>query len=264
MSFDSAEKSPSSGLPWEIYLFQTVGLVFRLTSADEPVTHLGQTYTPTTLRRDQMEETAEIDAGEVKVYIPKDHPLSQLFIPGLPPASIALTIFAGHYEDAEVLAIFAGSVFSSAYTDECELVCRSDKYLLQRKIPAELYQGLCNHVFGDPGCGINLSLFTYPGVVNAIDATGTVLTIDAFASLGSSLKAGYIKFAGGVRAIVAHSGVTVTLLSPIAVAVDDACTAVAGCAHTYPACKGYNNVANFLGFDLIPSINPFDQTTSLN
>ena len=263
MSFDAIEKSPSAGLPWEIYLFQTTGQVFRLTSADRAITHLGQPFEPTTIRRDQMEETAEVDSGEIKVYIPPSHPLAQLCIPGLPPAPIQLTIFAGHYGDAEVLAIFAGSVASTAFTDECELVCRSDKYLLQRKIPTQLYQGLCNHIFGDAGCGVDLGSFTYTGVVDAIDPSGKVLTVNAFSSLGSRLKAGYIRIGNVVRAVVAHAGATVTLMSPIAVAGGAAITGVAGCAHTYPACVGYNNFQNFLGFDLIPEINPFDQSTSL-
>jgi hypothetical protein len=55
------------------------------------------------------------------------------------------------------------------------------------------------------------------------------------------------------------------LLAPlIGLEVGDAVSAVAGCQHTYPACQGYDNVVNFQGFDLIPTINPFDETTSLN
>jgi len=267
MSFDSVEQAQSSGKPWEIYLFETTGQSFYLTSADQAITYLGQTYDPMTLRRDEMEETAEVDSGEVKVYIPTAHPLSQLFIPGLPPAPVQLTIFAGHYGDADILAIYSGSVASSSFTDECELVCRSDKYLLNRKIPAELYQGLCNHIFGDAGCGINLALFTYAGVVASIDSTGTVIGVTAFGSIPGtvSLKGGYLKVGNAVRAILAQTGSSITLMSPISgLAIGAACSGVAGCAHTYPACKAYDNVPNFLGFDLVPTINPFDQTTSLS
>lgn len=265
MSFDSLEKSQAAGQPWEIYLFQTTGQSFLLTSCDQAIVYLGQTYVPTTLRRDQMEETSEVDSGEIKVYVPTSHPLAQLFIPGLPPAPVQLTIYAGHFGDSEVLAIYGGAVASSSFTDECELVCRSDKYVLHRKIPKELYQGLCNHIFGDTGCGINLALFTYAGVVGTIDSTGTVLTVAAFASIpAGQLKAGYLRVGNVVRAILTHAGSTIRLMSPIAgLAVGEACTGIAGCAHTYPACQGYNNVPNFLGFDLIPSINPFDGTTSL-
>lgn len=265
MSFDSLEQSQASGQPWEAYLFQTTGQSFALTSCDEAISYLGQTFEPTTLRRDQMEESAEVDSGEIKIYIPASHPLAQLFIPGLPPAPVQLTIYAGHFGDSEVLALYGGAIASAAFTDECELTCRSDKYLLNRKIPKELYQGLCNHIFGDAGCGINLALFTYAGAVDAIDSTGTVLTINAFSSVpAGQLKGGYFRTGNVVRAILGHAGSAVRLMSPISgLAIGAACTGIAGCAHTYPACQGYNNVPNFLGFDLIPSINPFDQSTSL-
>jgi hypothetical protein len=264
MSFDSLEKSQASGEPWEIYRFETTGQTFLLTSADVAITYLGETYLPTTLRRDEMEETAEVDSGQIKVYLPAAHPLSQLFIPGLPPAPVQLTIFAGHIGDTDVVAFFGGAVASSNFTDECELTCRSDKYILNRKIPKELYQGLCNHVFGDPGCGIDLSLVTYLGAVSAIDPTGTLITVTGFGSLPHSLKSGYFVQGNSVRAILNHTGSTIRLMSPIAgLVVGAACSAVAGCAHTYPACSGYNNTPSFAGFDLIPLINPFDGSTSL-
>ena len=264
MSFDSLEKSQSSGLPWEIYRFETTGQTFYLTSADVAIAYLEQTYEPTTLRREEMEETAEVDSGQIKIYIPSAHPLAQLFLPGLPPAPVQLTAFAGHFGDSEIVAFYVGSVASSLFTDECELTCRSDKYILHRKIPKEIYQGLCNHIFGDAGCGINLPLYTYAGAVSVIDTTGTLITVPAFASTPKSLKAGYFIVGNTVRAILDHTGSTIRLMSPIAgLQVGAACSAVAGCAHTYPACSGYNNTANFLGFDLIPLINPFDGTTSL-
>jgi hypothetical protein len=265
MSFDSLEKSQASGIPWEIYRFETTGAVFLLTSADVAIEYLGDTYISTTLRREEMEETAEVDSGMIKVYIPSAHPLAQLFLPGLPPAPVQLTAFAGHFGDTEVVTFYVGSVASSLFTDECELTCRSDKYILNRKIPKELYQGLCNHVFGDPGCGINLALHTYAGAVSAIDSTGTLITVPAFGSIPDSLKSGYFILGNTVRAILAHTGDTIRLMSGIAnLTVGAACSAVAGCAHTYPACSGYNNTPNFLGFDLVPLINPFDGSTSLS
>jgi hypothetical protein len=265
MSFDSLEKSQASGLPWEIYRFETTGQSFFLTSADVAIAYLGQTYVPTTLRREEMEETSEVDSGQIKIYIPSAHPLAQLFLPGLPPAPVQLTGFAGHFGDSEVVAFYVGSVASSLFTDECELTCRSDKYILNRKIPKELFQALCNHIFGDPGCGIDLALFTYAGAVSVIDTTGTLITVPAFASTPKSLKGGYFIQGNSNRAILDHTGATIRLMSGIPnLTVGAACSAVAGCAHTYPACASYNNVPNFLGFDLIPSINPFDGTTSLS
>ncbi len=265
MSFDSIEKSQASGEPFELYFFSTTGQSFFLAGADQEIAYLGENYAASTIHRDQMEETSEIDAGEVKVYLPTAHPLAQLFIPGLPPTPVQVTIYAGHYGDSEVVVFYTGTVASGTFGDECELLCRSDKYLLNRKVPKQIYQSLCNHIFGDPDCGVNLALFTYEGFVDAIDASETVLTISAFASIPAGiLKGGYLKTGNQARAILSHAGSTVRIMAPIAgLVAGAACAGVAGCAHTYPACQGYNNVPNFLGFDLIPSINPFDETTSL-
>lgn len=257
MSYDSAEKAQVA-LPWEVFQFSTTGQTFYLTSADAPIVYAGNTYVPTTLRREEMTESVEVNAGEIKVYIPAAHPLAQLFIAYLPPVPMSVIMFAGHYGDDEVLALFAGSVASSIFTDECQLVCRSDKYLLQQKIPTALYQPLCNHVFGDEGCGINLAAYTTTGVISDVDPTGTIITVPAFDGMAHPLAGGWLQHAKGIRLAVAHAGPVITLAVGIAgIVVGDACTGVSGCQHTYLACKSYNNVSHYLGFDLIPNINPF-------
>ena len=179
ISFDSLEKSQASGQPWEIFRFVTTGQAFSHIGrrADRvPRTNLRPDDAPA--RRDGRDRGSRLGADQT--LLPSSHPLAS-FIPGLPPAPVQLTAFVGHFGDTDVLAFFGGSVYSGSFTDECELTCRSDKYLLNRKIPKEIYQGLCNHIFGDAGCGIDLALFTYSGAVSAIDATGTLITVPGFA-----------------------------------------------------------------------------------
>jgi hypothetical protein len=122
-----------------------------------------------------------------------------------------------------------------------------------------LFQAGCAHVFGDPGCGFDLTSVTFAGTVASIDATGTVVEVTSFASVSPLMKGGYLKRGLDVRMIVEQSGASVTLITPIAgLQVGDSVTGVQGCGHTYSACSHYNNVPNFLGFDMIPSQNPFD------
>jgi hypothetical protein len=116
------------------------------------------------------------------------------------------------------------------------------------------------HVFGDAGCGINLASFTTSGVVSAISPDGLTITVAAFSGLAHPLSGGYFKRGNDYRMITAHAGTNVTLLSPIAgLNVGDAVTGTAGCQLHYADCQGYNNIQNFLGFDLIPQTNPFTQ-----
>jgi uncharacterized phage protein (TIGR02218 family) len=260
VSYDTIEKSTAASQAYELYKFVTAGQTFFLTSADEPINYLGATYQPTTIHRTELEQSNEVSSGEVKVYVPPGHPIAQLLIPYLTPSPMQVFIYGGHYGDAEVVTLFSGKVSSAAIETECEIIVNSDLYILQRKIPKQGYQSPCVHVFGDAGCGINLALFTTSGVIAAISADGLTITVAAFSGLSHSLAGGYFKRGNDYRMITAHAGTTVTLLSPISgLNVGDAVTGTAGCQLTYAACQSYNNVPNFLGFDLIPQTNPFTQ-----
>jgi len=264
MSFDALEKSGFGAQPYELYLFQGTGISFALTSAEEPITYLGEVYAPATISRTGVEQSNEVVSGQIKVFIPKDDPLARMLLPYLPSSPIAVTIFGSHYADAETVVLFTGVVASARFTDQCELTCNSAQYLLQRKIPQQLYQAPCSHIFGDAGCGADLAAHTYAGIITAIDSTGTVLTIPAFAALPDTLQAGYLQVGDEFRMVVAHSGATVTLISPITgLAAGAAVSGTAGCALTFSACAHYGRTISFLGFDLIPTVNPFDGSASV-
>lgn len=264
MSFDALEQQDSGAKPYELYLFEGTGIFFPLANTDELITYLGNSFVPTNITRSESEQSNEVVSGQMKIYISKDHPLAQLFLPYLPTSPVAITIYGSHYGDSETVVLFTGQVASARFTDQCELTCNSDQYLLQRKIPQQLYQAPCSHVFGDAGCGINLVDHTYLGTISAIDATGTVLTVTGFGSLPDSLKGGFLRRGNDMRMIVAHSGTSITLLSAVAdLDVGDSVQGVAGCQLTFAACSAYKNTFNFLGFDLIPTINPFDGSASI-
>jgi uncharacterized phage protein (TIGR02218 family) len=264
VSFDAVEQSGSGAKPYELYLFQGTGISFALTSAEAPITYLAEVYASATISRTGVEQSNEVVSGQIKVFIPKDHPLARLLIPYLPSSPIAITVFGSHYADTETVVLFTGVIASARFTDQCELTCNSAQYLLQRKIPQQLYQAPCSHIFGDAGCGADLSAHTYVGTVTAIDSTGTVLTIPAFASLPDTLQAGYLRVVDDFRMIVAHAGATVTLISPITgLASGATVSGTAGCALTFSACAHYGRTISFLGFDLIPTVNPFDGSASV-
>jgi hypothetical protein len=264
VSYDTLEKSGYSSQPYELYLFQTTGLSYALTNSEVAITYLGQQYVPATISRSEAELSNEVVSGQTKIYLPVDHPLSELLIPYLPSSPIAVTIFGSHYGDSETVVLFTGEIASARFTDQCEITCNSAQYLLQRKIPQQAYQAPCPHIFGDAGCGADLAAHTYTGSVTAIDSTGTVLTIPAFASLPDPLKGGYLKHGNDYRMIVGHSGSTVTLISAISgMIAPTSVSGTAGCALDFSSCQHYGRTSSFLGFDLIPTINPFDGSASV-
>jgi len=190
MSFDALEKQGSGAEPYELYLFQGTGIFYALTGADETITYLGNEFVPTTISRSESEQSNEVVSGQLKVYLPTSHPLARLLLPYLPTSPIAVTIYGSHYSDTETVVLFTGTVASARFTDQCELICNSDQYLLQRKIPQKLYQAPCSHVFGDVGCTVDLSLHTFAGTIASIDSTGTILTITGFGALPDPLTGG--------------------------------------------------------------------------
>lgn len=48
MTYDSTEQSGHGSKPYELYSFQSTGVSFTLTPAENPITYLGQVYAPTT------------------------------------------------------------------------------------------------------------------------------------------------------------------------------------------------------------------------
>lgn len=264
MSFDAVEQG-GGAQPYELFLFQGTAISFALTNAEEEITYLGNIYTPATISRSELEQSNEVVSGQVKIYITKDHPLVQILIPYLPSAPIAVTIFGSHYADSETVVLFTGTIASAHFTDECELICNSAAYYLQRRILQQLYQAPCSHIFGDDGCGAVLADHTYLGQITAIDSTGTILRIPAFASLPDPLKAGYLKVGNEFRMIVDQAGETITLISAIpGLTAPAACAATAGCNLDFASCQHYARTISFLGFDLIPTINPFDGSASID
>jgi hypothetical protein len=261
------EQSTASSKPYELYLFQGTGIEVAVTSADQTIGYLSRTYLPATISRTEIDESAEVQSGQIKVYVPKNHPIASLFVGYLPTSPVSLTIFGSHYGDSETGVVFSGTVASSHFTDECELICNSDEYRLQSKIPRIQYQSMCPHIFGDTGCTKDLSALTYEGVVSAISADGLTITIPAFAIPPHPFRAGYLRSGNYLRMIVDQGGTGssffVVLLAPIAdLEIGADVQGTAGCQQTFDACASYSNIANFLGFDLIPLLNPFDASVS--
>jgi len=66
------------------------------------------------------------------------------------------------------------------------------------------------------------------------------------------------------RMVVAQAGATVTLISAIdGLTVGASVSGTAGCALNFSACSHYGRTISFLGFDLIPTVNPFDGSASI-
>lgn len=262
MSYAARETSQYSGQPYELYLFQTQTDTWRMTSADGAITYLGNSYEPEAITRTPTSQGVEVKSGEVRVTIPKTHPIALLYLPFIPATPMSLVIYRGHDAESEVVVNFTGRVATATFGDACELACVPEQEALKKRIPGPKYQKQCNRILYAPGCDVDRELFRVTGNLSSV--VGAVIQAPEFATKPNGwFNAGYIEKGFERRMILSHTGNALTLLQAMAgLAVGDVISAYAGCKRNYngDCVQKFNNGANFFGFEWIPLINPFRGT----
>ena len=260
MSFAARETSRYSGAPFELYLFQSGQYSWRLTSGDKARTYGGYIYSPETIQRTEIDLNQESRSGEIRVTIPRDHEIAGLFRSYIPASPMSLVIYRGHdgEADSEVVANFTGAVAKAEFGESCVLVVVPEADLLRRRIPVQKYQSQCNWILFSHGCGVEKIDHRVIGVLSYV--SGETIKSAAFATKPDGyFTSGYVEVGTERRMILAHTGDTLQLIAGIPGAiVGDQATAYAGCSRTSSVCaQKFNNLANFWGFDRIPTRNPF-------
>jgi uncharacterized phage protein (TIGR02218 family) len=267
MSYDSRESSVSSGQPFELYLFQTQEQVWRVTSADESKFYQGAKYDPEIISRTNTSANSEVKGGHIKITIPKDHAIAQLFIAFIPSTPLALVIYRGHdgEPESEMKVAFMGRILLGRFTadDMCELDCAPDTEILKRNVATACFQRPCNRILFDAGCGLSNAFWRVFGTVQDISADGLTITISACSTKPNGwFAAGHIEKGTEKRMIITHSGSSIVLINPMnGLNVGDDVFIYAGCDRTYSGPNGctakFNNGVNFMGWQWIPAKNPF-------
>lgn len=267
MSYDSRESSVSSGQPFELYLFHAHDDTWRLTSSDEERLFQGALYHPETITRTNTSASSEVKGGRIKVTIPKDHPIAQLFISYIPSTPLTLVIFRGHDGEleSEMKVAFTGRVLNGRFTvnDECELDCAPDSEILKRNIATACFQRQCNRILFNAGCGLSNAFWRVTGTVSDVSADGITVTIPECATKPDGwFAAGHIERGAAQRMVITHSGAVITLINPInGLEAGDSVNVYAGCDRTYSGPNGcttkFDNGVNFMGWEWIPAKNPF-------
>lgn len=259
MSFDERERSAHGGQPVELYSFACGSSIWRWTSADRPQAYGGHTYAPETIRRGQIDQNGEDEQGELELTVPRTNPVAELFIADLPVRPVTLTAYRLHRSEPEVVCFFIGEVASAEFTGSTvKLTCLPESQILRRQIPTTTFQAQCNWALFSGPCGLNKDDFRVAGTVSAI--AGLTIQAAAFAALPSGyLTSGWVEIPGGeIHWITAHSGSTVTLLTPFRdIAIGDTVHAFPGCDRSIAACKAFDNLEHFFGFPWVPTKNPF-------
>ena len=270
MTFDAQEKSREAGQVVELYEFIFGGSATRFTSFNQDINFAGNDYTSTQISRSATKSSTQDTQGQVTITVPIDNPIAQLFIATVPGKVGSVRILRGHANDAteETLLLFDGFVANVTLDGELEakILCNPSTKIFKRSGPRFSFLGMCNHILYDERCKVDISLFTFTGLVSA--QVGNDITVNGAGAVGLAdhFVAGFARFPSGgtddARMILQQAGDVMTLLLPFSIpVVGSQIDLFAGCDHTLATCDSkFAAVPDYGGFPFVPRKNPFNTT----
>lgn len=277
MSFITLEKA--GGQPVELYVFQRAGQVWRYTDRQRAITVDGFSYEPATITRAPQTDSAEEARSTITVTLDRAVPVVAALLQGAPRyqrTTVAIYRFQPGATDKAVIG--RGDVASVRQKGETvEVTVSQIGYLLQLVVPRLTFQGTCNHAVYDPFCGIDPTPFMFTGTVAAVLAPGAVGGADdgytiQFTTATSPTQfgqagyfaLGYLVAGDQVAFVISHtvaSGTASLVIlgpPPAALIVGASVICIKGCDRSQAMCiADFNNLANFFGFPLMPTRDPF-------
>jgi len=260
MSYETEiAKTQVPALP-ELYEFLTGGIYQRYTSFHETISFEGRDYTPSPIKRGNIEFTTELKHAEVSITAP----VSSLFISYVanqPIEPVTVRIIRAVYgdEDAQFVTVFKGRVKGVSVENLTATArCRSGNSILEARIPGITYQSYCNHDMYDGVCKLNSLDWRVEATVDAI--SGSELDFNEISGYDANyFTGGYVVSGDDSRLITAYSGITLSLHIPF-----DSRVIVGSECEIYPSCRQdpelcldtYDNIENYLGMPYIQSKNP--------
>jgi len=263
-SSSDRETSQTGGAPVECFRFSWASQERLLTSGDSNVTLTinGQAlaFAVAYCKRGAAEEGAEDDQAAIEVTLERSHEIAQLFALYAPTDPVQVQIFRFHFGENDAIGVFSGAVASAKFeAGHCILSCLPDSAALKRKLPRLTYQAQCPWATYSQPCGLNAEDFKDSVAVESV--SGSTLKGAHFADRPTGwYDGGWIQRDSGERRYVtSHVLDTIKLQSPfIGLRPGETVQAFAGDDHLEGTCRTkFNNIAHFMGFSRIPSINPF-------
>lgn len=279
MTYSAYESSAHDGAPVELYHFSFGRGSFFYTSSDAPVMREGARYVPEAIARTEIEHDVEDNSGTITVTLPHDNPVANLFRAHLPSSPVRLSIYRTHREDGQLVLAWRGDVTASEFESyACRLTCQPISGRLGRQFPSTLFQSQCTHVLFSQteylgpsafhpraaqrvGCNVKREAHRLTATLEAV--SGLTLTSPVFATKPDGwFTAGIVEFdSGEVRHLTKHIGNTVEMAYPADVGAGAVVSAFPGCDGLETTCKSkFNNVINFLGFNRVPTRNPYSSS----
>jgi len=261
MSYQALEESLSH--VYELYKISREGNSWYYTSSDENITYDGNEYISVPIKRTNIDQSPELKRTNLTLTVPMDIGFIQEFIRTPPTSITTVTIFRGHFGDAEVLTVWLGRLSNVSFdAQKASLTIESIVSSLKRPTLRMKYNRNCPYDLYGRGCLVDKEDFVTNAVVTQVNS----VTISA-AIIGTK-PANY--FTGGMivwdngtfelaRFIISHSGDTLELdLALTDFPVGTSISIYPGCNRTLSDCNTkFSNVANYGGQPFYPMKDPF-------
>ena len=263
MTYEAQETSSQGGQPVELYHFTIGTSHYRYTSAEDEVSFSGNTYFPRQITRTDPAQSSEERRQQLEITLPAEDEVASRYIGVVPGELMSLVVTRFHRGDTEAWILWSGNITGASYREQgavCSLRGVTTEAAFSRPIPRFKYQGLCNHILFDSGCGLDRNSYKFSATCSAISgSTVTVPGLNAAHGANWALG-GYISFNDtDFRLVVGQSGDVLTLRLPFeSDPTGHTLDVYAGCDHTLSVCNSkFSNNANYGGFAFVPSLNPF-------
>lgn len=267
MSFDTLERSSYEARPRALYEFKLGESSWKYGSGeiDTVVDGVG-TFSALVIKDEGFKESGSPDNEDVKISLPRTTAVAMLYRVLAPsqPVFVVMRRYNVGADDAPV--VWVGTIKSSKTVglNEIELTCRVAAASLDRPGLRLGWQRTCPHALYDHRCTVDANAYRVEIPIESL--SGSAIFSTAISALApAAFTGGYIEFPlnGGIerRAIEMQTGPSLGLLEgTTAMTTGLRVTAYPGCARTIEACKKYNNLPNYGGFNYMPGKSPFDGT----
>lgn len=269
MTYDALENSDSEGYVIELYKFTGVTNNYYYTSFAEAHTFDGHTYQPMPgLKRKGITTTTVggSSSGDLEIELPYNSALASEYAFTDVPANLKLDLYRKHLSDPDeaAITIWAGQV--GVWTVKGRIatfkVPSVFTIALDNIIPKVRWQKPCNNLLYDARCKVLRASYQIDTTLLSYDSN--TITVGAISWVGTEGVGGEVvnNVTGERRTIVSHLGSVITIKLPFSLnGIGSSLSLFQGCDHSGATCKAkFNNIANYGGFLLIPSVNPFGST----
>lgn len=267
MTYNAIETSAWDGKPIELFDFQRGYLHWRYTSAQQDVFISDNTWTAIPISRTGFEATNELNRSAIRVTVPRNNEIADLWRVAPPSEEIGLTLRQYHDGDSETAVLWMGRIVMVNWSGSLATLHIEPGYTsVRRQGLRRRYQRSCPHVLYGQLCRLSASTFRLMSECDSISSL-TIGVLNGSINGSTYYTGGYVEWEvkSGLydrRYIVEHSGAYMKLNAiPHTLAVGQAISIYPGCDHTLTTCDTkFSNSVNYGGMPYIPVKNPFNGT----